>query len=361
MACDRSIVALLAALGLACSPTGGRPSVTPASLTLTDYEPARGATRLWASPSGTYLVAELIFVGEKLPAVIKVIERATGKVVAHARGSVVAGPDNQGEVLYVAVDDPAHPALRSTARAELATPLPAPAGDVALWSGFRLGARRDRVAVVRGDVEGVLLSVIGLPGAQVVATRAIPNAELQVLAAAASPTDDLVYLSGKTAGGGGNGAVVALDGDSLHERWRVAWPAGHAFASRPALGVTGDGGTVAAYAPSGLLAIDARRGTGATMVGFFGLDNLKLAGVPERPVLVALRSFQQSPEPPSYAIEAVELPSGQRTPLRPESGPPNPAAIVVVGTTVLVAPGSPPRFPDDPSTWGPELDGFVAR
>lgn len=328
------------------------------SLTVSDYEPARGATRLWASPDGKYLGAELIFTGERLPAVIKVIERATGKISAHARGSVIAGPDNLGEVIYVAVDDREHPVLRSTAHAELASPLPPPPGDFARWSGFRFGATHDRVAVLRQDVDGVAIALVSLPGAAVVTTRTVPNTELELLSAAVSPTDDILYLSGKTRGGG---AVVALDGESLGDRWRVAWPAGHGFDDHPALGVTGDGGIVAAYAPSGLLSIEARRGTGATMVDFYGHTRVVLVGAPGRPVLVALRAFQGSPESPNYTIEEIELPSGKRTNLRLESGPPIPAAIAVVGTTVLVAPGSPPRSADDPSSWGPEINGFVTK
>ena len=357
MACDPIRLVLAAVVAAACSSTGGKP-VTPTALTVSDYEPARGATRLWASPDGKYLAAELIFTGDRLPAVIKVIERAAGKVVAHARGSVVAGPDDHGEVIYVALDDRTHPVLRSTARAELAAALPPPPGDFARWSGFRLGATHSRVAVLRQGVDGVTFSVVGLPDAAEVATRTVLSSELELLSAAVSPTDDLLYLSGRTADGG---AVVALDGGSLRERWRVAWPAGHGFDDRPALGVTGDGGIVAAFAPSGLLSIEARRGTGARMVEFFGHTRVVLAGAPGRSVLVALRSVQESPEPASYLIEAVELPSGQRTNLRRESTAPPPAAIAVIGTAVVVAPSAPPRSSDDPSTWGPELDGFVAK
>jgi hypothetical protein len=361
MACDPArlaLVARVAVVAVACSPTGGKPSVTPTTLTVTDYEPARGATRLWASPDGKYLAAELIFTGDRLPAVIKVIERAAGKVVAHARGTVVAGPDNLGEVIYVSADDPAHPMLRSTARATLAAALPAPPGDFARWSGFRLGASPHRIAVLRQDGDGVAIALVDLPAAAVAAMRTLSGSELELLAAAASPTDDILYLSGKTRGGG---AVVALDGGSLRDRWQVAWPAGHGFDDHPALGVTGDGGVVAAYAPSGLLSIEARRGTGARMIDFYGHTRVSLVGAPGRPVLVALRTVQAAPEPPGYTIEAIELPSGQRAKLRPESGPPTPAAIAIIGAAVLVAPGSPPRSPDDPSTWGPELDGFVTR
>jgi hypothetical protein len=361
MACDAAMRLALLAFAVACSPTGGKPSVTPSALTVSDYEPARGAAALWASPDGKYLAAELIFTGYELPAVIKVIERASGKVIAHARGSVVAGPDNLGEVLYATGDDRAHPVLRSTTRADFTAQLPPPPGDFVQWSGYRLGATHDRVAVLRRDADGISIALIALPAGTVVATRTIPDTELNVMKAAVSPTDDILYLSGKTGGSAAQGAVVALDGASLSDRWRVPWPSGHGFGDRPALGVTGDGSAVAAYAPSGLLTIEARRGTGATVIDFYGHDSVVLVGVPGRPVLAALRTYQQSPERPSNVIEAIELPSGKRTKLRPDSGPPNPSALAVVGNAVLVAVSSPPRSPDDPSTWGAELEGYVKK
>ena len=354
------LLAAVALLAAGCSPAGGgRPVVTPASLTVRDYEPARGAAALWASPDGTYLAAELVFAGAEVPSLIKVIERATDRVAAHARGSVLAGPDDRGEVLYVDTADPAQPRLRSTARAELAVALPAAPG-FARWSGFRLGKTHDLMVVLRQEAAGVTLLALQLPEGKPVATRALPGAELALLAAAVSPTDDLLYLSGKTPGAAGGGAVIALDG-VLAERWRAAWPAGHNFDQRPALGVSGDGAFVAAYAPSGLLALDARGGTGAAVHRFYGHDPAQLAGVPGRPALVALRSFHAQGERPSYSIEAIELPGGAVTKLRPEAGPMNPAALLVIGTTVLVAPGAPPRWLNDPATWGPELEGFVSR
>jgi hypothetical protein len=133
------------------------------------------------------------------------------------------------------------------------------------------------------------------------------------------------------------------------------------FDAPPALGVTGDGGCIGVYAKSGLLIIDARRGTGATMVDFDGHDVALLIGVPGRSSLVALRTFHGTVEPSAYAIEAIEVPSGKVAKLRPESGPTHPTAIAVVGATVLVAPGVPPRLPGDPSTWGPEVTDFVGK
>jgi hypothetical protein len=76
MGCDNTIrwMSLVAALAISCSPAGGgKPSVTPTAGTVSDYEPARGASALWVSPNGNHLAAELTFVGEELPAVIKVI------------------------------------------------------------------------------------------------------------------------------------------------------------------------------------------------------------------------------------------------------------------------------------------------
>lgn len=360
MALEKTLPWVLLATLLAACPAGGRkPTVNPLNLTLTDYEPARGASALIASPDGAFLAAELIFSGETLPAVIKVIDRPNAKVVAHARGSLLAGPDERGEVLYLDAADRAAPRLRSTARAELAAPLPAATADFARWSGFRLGATRQHLVLLREEPSGVTLTALQLPDGGELATRTVPSSELTLLASAVSPDEDTVYLSGKTPGGPAAGAIVALDGNTLRERWRAPWPAGHNFDDSPALAVTGDGTLVAAYARSGLFVVDARRGTGGAVVAFDGLDVTALVGVPGKSALVALRTFARGVEPPAYTLEAIELPSGKITKLRPQSGPVNPAALVVVGTSVLVAPGAPPRQPGDPSTWGPEVSGFV--
>lgn len=352
-------IMLIAACGSqACK---GTSDMATLKLEVIDYEPGRGATALWASPNGRYLAAEFIFVGDELPAVIKVIERTSGQVMAAARGSVVAGPDDSGEAAYVTAPDLAHPVLRSTARAELAIPLAPAAGDFAQWTGFRLGTTRDNVVVLRQEVDRIALEVVSLGRQEVLVSRTVPASDLTLLASAASPTRDVIYLSGKAPPGAGvEGHVVAVDGGTLQERWRVPWQQGHLFADEPALGVTGDGATVVAYAPSGLMAIDAERGDRVKMYSFHGHDPVQFQAVPGRSALVALRIFHAPGHSDEYAIEAIELPSGAVTRLRPDSGPANLPAITAVGTTVLVAPGTPPRRANDPTSWGPEVRGFVS-
>ncbi len=310
------------------------------ALEVIDFAPGRGATALWASPDGSTVAAERIFVGETVAAAIEVIERGSGDVIAKVRGSVVAGPDDLGEVIYVDASDRARPVLRSTARADLALVLAPAIGDWARWSGVRLGATRERVIVLREEVGAWALAVVSLASGAIEATRTIATAELAVRATAASPTRDALYLSG-------GGAVLAIDGVTLRDQWRAPWPSGHNFDQRPALGVTGDGGWVAASAPSGLLVLDADGGGDARMVRFDGHDPVTLVGVPGRPVLVALRRFAARGESPSYAIDAIELPGGAVTTLRPDRGPSDLPAITVAGDVVIVGPGAPPRQPGD--------------
>jgi hypothetical protein len=352
---------LCAALLAACSPAGGRKStVSSLGLTPSDFEPARGATALTASPQGGYLACELIFSGETAPAIIKVIERASGKVVAHARGDLLGAPDDRGEALYVDRADLAHPRLRSTARPELAAPLAAATADFARWSGHRLAATPQRLVMLREEPGGVTLAVLQLPEGTEVATRTLPSGELSLLAAAISPLEDTLYLSGKTPGGPASGAVVAIDGNTLRERWRAPWPDGHLFSPPSPLAVTGDGARVAVFARSGLFVVDAHSGAGGQVVRFDGLDASALVGVPGRAALVALRTFASPIESPAYNVEVIELPSGKVEELVPQRGSMPPAAVAVVGSSVLLAPGAPPRYFQDPSSWGPEASGFVS-
>lgn len=335
--------------------------MTASKLAISDYAPARGADELWASADGRYLAAELRFAGITTPpSVIKVIERASGDVIGHARGSVVAAPDELGEAIFVTAPTLTHPVLRSTARADLAVPLSAATGDFARWSGFRLGASRDRVAVLREEASSTTIELVSLSQGGVLASRTVPVGELRVRAAAASPTRDILYLLAIPAGSApGAGRLIALDAVSLRDRWRVSWPKGHDFTSHAALGVAGDGSTVVAYAPSGLFALDAATGERPRMLAFHGFDHVAFAGVPGRPEVVAMRGFATRGELPRYVLESIDLTNGAVTKLAPESGPANHPAIAVSGGTVLVAPASAPRQFNDPSTWGPELTGFV--
>ncbi|MCG8424503.1 MAG: hypothetical protein MJE77_41955 [Proteobacteria bacterium] len=359
-------MALVAAYGShSCS---GKSSMSKLDLAVTDYGPARGAAGLWASPDGRFLAAELIFVGEpRMSPVIKVIERSTGEVVARARGNVVAGPDNSGEVAYVTAEDLTHPVLRSTARPDLAIPLGPAGGDYARWRGYRLGASRDRVVVLHEEGKSLTLELVSLAPKvppSVLASRTLSNREIFRFAAAASPTDDVLFLSGETPGSApeeAKGHVIAIDGNTLKERWRTPWTPGHGFLDRLAVGVTGDGAIVAAYAPSGLMLVDARSGGGASMVKFQGYDGVKLIGVPGRRALVALRVFDRPVHSSEYNIEVIELPAGAVTKLRPDTGPSNLPSIAVFGSTVLVAPGTAPRWANDPASWGPEVRGFVQQ
>lgn len=316
-----------------------------------DYEPAQGANGLWASPSGRYLAAELVFAGDQAPAVVKVIERSSGRVVARARGTVVAGPDDEAEVIYAESTGAAQPRLRSTRRADFAIPLPA--APFSQWTGHRLGA--GLALVLRRDPKGLALLVVRLTDGELVAQRLSLDG---MLAASASPVTGLAYLSVKSPGVHG-GAIVALDA-TLKERWRAAWPAGHRFDAHPTLAVTGDGKYVAATAPSGLLTVDALLGLHAEVRPFDGLTCVELAGVPGRSLLVALRARVRAPESPSSLIEVIDLASDARRRLTPERNGNPPGAIVVTDGRVLSAPGSPIRWYGEPTTWGPELDGFVA-
>lgn len=337
------------------------------AITVSDYAPARGANELLASSDGRYLAAELRFAGlTPPPSLIKVIERATGDVISHARGSLVAAPDELGEALYVTSGadgkDLTHPVLRSTARADLAVALaPAGSADFARWSGFRLGARRDHVAVLREEPRAAAIELISLPDGKLVASRSFAETELRVRAVAASPTRDILYLLAVPAGSTpGGGAIIALDALTLRDRWRVPWPKGHDLLAHPSLAVTGDGSTVVAYAPSGLFALDAATGEQPRILPFYGFDRVAFAGVPGRPMVVARRAFASRGELPRYTLEAIDVSNGAVTKLGDERGPANPPAIAMSGATVLVAPASAPRDFADPSTWGPELSGFVA-
>lgn len=336
------------------------------ALAVSDYAPARGADELWASADGRVLAAELRFAGIlPPPSLIKVIERDSGDVIAHARGSVVAAPDELGEVLYVTSGadgkELTHPALRSTARADLAVALaPAGSADFARWSGFRLGASRDHVAVLREEPHAASIEIVSLPDSKQAASRAFPERELRIRAAAASPTRDILYLLAIPAGSApGTGALIALDALTLRDRWRVPWPKGHDLTAHPALAVSGDGSTVVAYAPSGLFALDAATGERPRVLPFYGFDRVQLVGVPGRPMLVARRGLAARGQLPRYVIESIDVSSGAVAALTEEHGPANLPAIAMSGTVVLVAPAAAPRDYADPATWGPELSGFV--
>lgn len=337
---------LATVVALACSPlAGSRCAATAPPLTATDYEPVRGATSLWVSPDGSYVAAELIFVGETLPAVIKVIERASNTVVARARGSVVRGPNARGEVLYVDTSDPAHPTLRSTTREKPVAALPPVSSDFVRWSGFDLAATPNRLLVMREEAERVRFALYSLPDGSELVSRTLPRTEFALLAAAANPTEPILYLNGRTSGAPGAGAIVALDEKTLGERWRVEWLDGYGFDSHPALGLSGDGRVLAVYASGSLFTFDARRGTGGKRFASSGHAVSRFVGVPGRTAVVALRSFSASGETPEYSIEEVDLVAGGVAPLRADSGPPVPGALVVTGQTVLVAPGAAPRWP----------------
>lgn len=70
----------------------------------------------------------------------------------------------------------------------------------------------------RPPVFAVYFLPCALRGAVATGSRRLRNSELEVLATAASPTDDIPYLPVKTRGGGAAGAVIALDG----ARWSTA-------------------------------------------------------------------------------------------------------------------------------------------
>lgn len=87
-----------------------------------------------------------------------------------------------------------------------------------------------------------------------------------------------------------------------------------------------------------------------------------LAGVPGRSAMVALRTVRRTIAPPTCSLEAIELTSGRVESLRcPSSSGHVPAAFAVLGTSLLVAPGSPPRWPAEPAVWGPEITDVIGN
>lgn len=312
-------------------------------LQLTDYEPARGATELWPSPDGRFLAARYNNPsGAKAPPRLDILERASGKVVSTAQGELVAAPDDSGEVLYVAVDTQGPPVVRSTARADFAVPLTLPegasAGDFYLYGGHRLGQSKDKVVLVWMVAGRTRCTTLSISKGALIAERVLPPAEAVLMATAASPMTDRIYLSLKE-------HLVALDGATLAEQWRIKLPEKSLWDVDSKLAVTGDGAWVVAAPRNELFAVEAQGGQSSALHPFPGLRVIELHGVPGRSGVVALRLLSAKGYTEEHAIEALELPSGTRQVLRPQTDKDHPAprALAIIGDTVWIAPQGPEK------------------
>lgn len=125
---------------------------------------ASGATRLLRSPSGRYLLAELHGTwareafGEhagEVPPVLKLIESATGEVVAVVNGWPLGAPTDDGDVLYLEEHDVEYSyRVRSLARPELHTVLAPPAGLWLVKAGLRVPAAGRALVILWSPVPG---------------------------------------------------------------------------------------------------------------------------------------------------------------------------------------------------------------
>lgn len=328
----------------------------PLKLEVVEYEPARGANDLYSSPDGRVLAAQFNFVGGELPPLIKVIERPSGKLLASVRGTIAAAPDKSGEVAYVAHDSKGQPVLRSTVRLDVSVPLPGVAAttDYFFYGGHRVGQSPDLVVVFWYVARLVHLAVFNLGTKAIAVERTLAPNQAELMSTAANPRDNLVYVALPD-------QIVAVEGHTLQERWRISLPTGLLWERNSPLAVTGDGALVVAAARNELFTMDAHDGKTQTVYRFPGLRVFELAGVPGRRAVVGLRILVQKGEGEEHSIEGLEFPCKQVVVLRPQTAKDHPApkAIAVVGDQVLVAPASPPRWANDPTSWGADVRDLV--
>lgn len=134
------------------------------TLTIDIIPQASAATRLLRSPSGRYLLAELRgrwareAFGEhagEVPPVLKLIERATGKVVAVVNGWPLGAPDDDGDVLYLEEHEAEYRyRVRSLAHPERHTLLAPPAGSWLVKAGLQVPAAQRALVVLWSPVPG---------------------------------------------------------------------------------------------------------------------------------------------------------------------------------------------------------------
>ena len=350
-------------LGCASQVACRKPKGSTMSLTVEEWAPATGANRLYASPNGRWLAAEYFFGSEKIAPLVKVIDRETGALEATARGALAGRPDDSGETYYVAGEGGSH-TLRSTARPGFAVALAgAPRSDFV--EAYRTAGR---VIVAVGEKAQSWLGSIDLAEGALGRTRVIasdPQVERRIATHGGSlPALFVSVWTPKAPPAGPRGYVTALDETTLEERWRAPWKPAGIYEHGPGLGLSGNGALVVAFASNALQMIDSSTGATAGYVSFVGPDLPVFGGAPGRHSVLALRynDTQRAGLPLNDCdVVEVELPSGKTSTLwnLPRRDRSCPHAFAVAGGRVLLAPGSPPRFPHDRSTWGPEVLDYV--
>lgn len=298
-----------------CSPC--RPAKSPPPIVAVEVPVAQGALRLATSSQGRFLLVERPTTGAWARD-LAVIERATAVQIARVRGTAVAGPSPDGELLYVDDEDPPH--LRSTLRSSLARELPS-----GVWTGHELGT--DAVVLLRhsDDVEG---HVVRRSDGTTTARRGLSR----VLSATTHPGAPRLYVSVRSVGGGGT--FVALD-ETLTERWRRPWPSGRELA--PILAVTGDGARLVTATPGALVSLDAHHGTDEQVLPVPGPPIVDLATMSKRSLVAVLQLYARAPETPRYCLGLFDTRDGTWTTLRAGEGR-YPRAIAFAGGELLVAP-----------------------